>query len=109
MWYTLPMENKCTNFKNDPVLLALQAASDPTRLNILTCLMLDGEKRITSETYNIVKSTLSHHIKLLKEANLITEIKTGTTKKYGLNQAYIEQNLPGLLELIRCRATYWNG
>lgn len=98
------MKNKMTDNSKDPVLQALQAVSDPIRLNILTCLLLDGEKRITSEKYNIVKSTLSHHVKLLKDAHLIQEIKTGTTKTYLLNQDYIQQELPGLLELIRFRA-----
>ncbi|MFD2308173.1 ArsR/SmtB family transcription factor [Enterococcus termitis] len=97
------MKNKRTH-NNDPFLQALQAASDPIRLNILTCLLIDGEKRITSEKYHIVKSTLSHHIKLLKEAQLIQEIKTGTAKRYLLNQEYIERELPGFLELIRYRA-----
>lgn len=108
MWYTHPMNNKYDSNKNDPVLLALQAVSDPIRLNILTCLLMDGEKRITSETYNIVKSTLSHHVKLLKDAQLIRENKVGTTKKYALNQTYIEQELPGLIELIRHRAKKQN-
>ncbi|MEI5993476.1 ArsR/SmtB family transcription factor [Candidatus Enterococcus mansonii] len=93
-----------TTNNNDPVLQALQAISDPIRLNILTCLLLDGEKRITSEKYNIVKSTLSHHIKLLKDAQLIQEIKIGTYKTYIINNDYIQQELPGLLELIRFRA-----
>lgn len=93
-----------TDNNSDPVLQALQAISDPIRLNIITCLLIDGEKRITSEKYNIVKSTLSHHIKLLKDAQLIHEIKTGTTKTYVLNQDYIQQKLPGLLELVRFRA-----
>ncbi|PZL71404.1 transcriptional regulator [Enterococcus plantarum] len=97
------MKNKSTD-NQDPVLQALQAVSDPIRLNILTCLLLDGEKRITSEKYNIVKSTLSHHIKLLKDAQLIQEIKLGTTKTYVLNKEYIQKELPGLLELIRFRA-----
>lgn len=98
------MKNKMTDNNPDPVLQALQAISDPIRLNIITCLLIDGEKRITSEKYNIVKSTLSHHIKLLKDAQLIHEIKTGTTKTYVLNQDYIQQKLPGLLELVRFRA-----
>ncbi len=98
------MKNKMTDNNNDTVLQALQAVSDPIRLNILTCLLLDGEKRITSEKYNIVKSTLSHHIKLLKDAQLIQEIKIGTTKTYVLNQDHIQRELPGLIELIRFRA-----
>lgn len=98
------MKNKIADHNHDPVLQALQAVSDPIRLNILTCLLLDGEKRITSEKYNIVKSTLSHHIKLLKDAQLIQEIKMGTAKTYVLNQEYIQQELPGLIELIRFRA-----
>ncbi len=98
------MKNKMPTDNNDPVLQALQAISDPIRLNIVTCLLIDGEKRLTSEKYNIVKSTLSHHIKLLKDAQLIQEIKTGTTKTYVLNQDYIQQALPGLLELVRFRA-----
>ena len=93
-----------TDNNNDPVLQALQAVSDPIRLNILTCLLLDGEKRITSEKYNIVKSTLSHHIKLLKDAQLIQEIKMGTIKTYVLNKDYIQRELPGLIELIHFRA-----
>ncbi|EOH97031.1 hypothetical protein UAY_02763 [Enterococcus moraviensis ATCC BAA-383] len=97
------MKNKMTD-SNDPVLQALQAVSDPIRLNIVTCLLIDGEKRITSEKYNIVKSTLSHHIKLLKDAKLVQEIKTGTTKTYVLNQEYIQRELPGLIELIRFRS-----
>ncbi|MBO0446009.1 winged helix-turn-helix transcriptional regulator [Enterococcus ureilyticus] len=98
------MKNKMSDTNDDPVLQALQAVSDPIRLNILTCLLRDGEKRITSEKYNIVKSTLSHHVKLLKDAYLIQEIKTGTTKTYVLNHDYIQQELPGLLELIHFRA-----
>jgi len=98
------MKNKMPTDNNDPVLQALQAISDPIRLNIVTCLLIDGEKRLTSEKYNIVKSTLSHHIKLLKDAQLIQEIKIGTTKTYVLNQDYIQQELPGLLELVRFRA-----
>lgn len=104
LWYNKPMKTQQTQTTKDPVLRALQAASDPIRLNILTCLMLDEEKHITSESYNIVKSTLSHHIKLLKEAHLIQEIKLGKTKKYVLNHTYIKQELPGLLELIHHRA-----
>ncbi|WP_438757288.1 ArsR/SmtB family transcription factor [Enterococcus sp. AZ126] len=97
-----------TDNNNDPVLQALQAVSDPIRLNILTCLLLDGEKRITSEKYNIVKSTLSHHIKLLKDAQLIQEIKMGTIKTYVLNKDYIQRELPGLIELIHFRAEKTN-
>ncbi|MGM0218500.1 hypothetical protein IGI43_001610 [Enterococcus sp. AZ126] len=102
------MKNKMTDNNNDPVLQALQAVSDPIRLNILTCLLLDGEKRITSEKYNIVKSTLSHHIKLLKDAQLIQEIKMGTIKTYVLNKDYIQRELPGLIELIHFRAEKTN-
>lgn len=97
-----------TDNNNDPVLQALQAVTDPIRLNILTCLLLDGEKRITSEKYNIVKSTLSHHIKLLKDAQLIQEIKMGTIKTYVLNKDYIQRELPGLIELIHFRAEKTN-
>lgn len=98
------MKTQQSSINKDPILLALQAANDPIRLNILTCLALDQEKQIRSASYNIVKSTLSHHIKLLKEAHLIQEIKIGKSKKYILDQTYIEQELPGFLELIRYRA-----
>ncbi|MBF2595558.1 ArsR/SmtB family transcription factor, partial [Listeria welshimeri] len=45
------------------LLLIFQALSDPIRLDIFLCLLKNKEKRFSGTTYNVSKSTLSHHIK----------------------------------------------
>ncbi|WP_239257217.1 ArsR/SmtB family transcription factor [Listeria ilorinensis] len=74
---------------NDPILKLFQALSDPTRLDIFRCLMTTPEKRVQGDTYQISKSTMSHHIKLLKEAGLITVRKDGTAHVYSVDQAML--------------------
>lgn len=81
---------KLNEFSKPDLLLIFQALSDPIRLDIFLCLLKSKEKRFSGTTYNISKSTMSHHIKLLKEAKLINLRKEGTTHIYSVNQELVE-------------------
>ncbi|EDO1156964.1 winged helix-turn-helix transcriptional regulator [Listeria innocua] len=82
---------KLNELSKSDLLLIFQALSDPIRLDIFLCLLKSKEKRFSGKTYNISKSTMSHHIKLLKEAQLINLRKEGTTHIYSVNEGLVEQ------------------
>ncbi|EAC7844053.1 ArsR family transcriptional regulator [Listeria monocytogenes] len=81
---------KLKELSKSDLLLIFQALSDPIRLDIFLCLLKSKEKRFSGTTYNISKSTMSHHIKLLKEAKLINLRKEGTTHIYSVNEELVE-------------------
>ena len=63
-----------------------EALSDPTRREILIILK-NGElttKKIHSY-FDITKPSLSHHLKILKDANLVLSKKLGQNIIYGIN------------------------
>ncbi|WP_051999290.1 ArsR/SmtB family transcription factor [Listeria cornellensis] len=82
---------KNNNLNTEQLLVLFQALGDPIRLDIFRCLLQKGEQRVTSDTYDVSKSTMSHHIKLLKEAGLVAVRKEGTTHIYSPNQDLLEQ------------------
>ncbi|MGX7418155.1 ArsR/SmtB family transcription factor [Carnobacterium gallinarum] len=84
--------NKLANF--------FQALSDPIRLDIVACLLEVKERRIKTDCYAISKSTLSHHIKILKDVGLIKVKKEGVTHIYYLDREEINQQYPGILDLL---------
>lgn len=63
-----------------------KALADPTRRKILKMLR---EKDLTageiSEAFNISKPSISHHLNLLKQANLVLSEKQGQNVLYSLN------------------------
>lgn len=89
MCYDTFMKNNNPN--TEQLLVLFQALGDPIRLDIFRCLLQKGEQRVTSDTYDVSKSTMSHHIKLLKEAGLVAVRKEGTTHIYSPNQDLLEQ------------------
>ncbi|MEG1641830.1 MAG: metalloregulator ArsR/SmtB family transcription factor [Synergistaceae bacterium] len=79
--------------------LCLKALSDPSRLRIISmlsngelcaCKLLEGLK--------ISQPTLSHHMKILCTAKLVTSTKNGKWIHYEL----IEKNLKQLLKELTC-------
>jgi len=81
------------------VSLAFKALSDPTRRDILKKLrnrsMTPGE---LSTYFSISKPSLSHHLSLLKAANLITADKEGQKIYYSLNATVFYELLNNFLE-----------
>lgn len=50
--------------------------------------------------FNISRPSISHHLKVLKEAKIVIFKKTGKEIYYNLNKRYIERSLYKILKLI---------
>ncbi|MCA6216927.1 winged helix-turn-helix transcriptional regulator [Ideonella sp. B7] len=78
-----------------------KALSDPTRRRILQLLrerdMTAGE---LADHFTLGKSTLSAHFQALREAELVTSTKSGTSITYRLNLSVLEEALLGFAGLF---------
>lgn len=70
---------------------AFKALADPTRRRILE-LLRDGDKTAgeIAEYFNISKPSISHHLAILKHADLITDERQGQNILYTLNTSVFE-------------------
>ncbi len=85
---------------NDINLIGVLAAlGDPVRLHIVTTLLEEGEKGSTEFDCQVANSTLSHHIKQLREAGIVSHRKEGTRCFVSLRPD-IEEKFPGLLDSV---------
>ena len=79
-----------------------KALSDPTRRKILLLLkekdMSAGE---IAEHFHVTKPTLSHHLEILKNAELVTSRREGQKIIYSLNTTVLEDILAYVLELLK--------
>ena len=75
-----------------------KALNDETRRKIIELLkdkdMTAGE---IAEKFNISKPSISHHLDILKKANLITSEKKGQFIEYSLNTTILEDLISWLL------------
>jgi DNA-binding transcriptional ArsR family regulator len=79
----------------------LHALSDPMRLQIVAELAsFGGERACNSFDLPIVKSTCTHHFKVLREAGLIRQRLVGTSKVNSLRREDLDARFPGLLEAV---------
>lgn len=76
----------------------LFALSDATRLGIVLALS-DGKEHTAGELGgDIAKSTMTHHLKILRESGLLWVRSEGTRCFNSLRTAELEQRYPGLLD-----------
>ena len=70
----------------DPDVILLQAAADPTRLAILRQLSADGAVCACDFTdcCDVAQPTVSHHLKVLREAGWVTGKRRGTFITYSI-------------------------
>ena len=80
--------------------VVLQALSDPNRLEIVRLLARGGEQRCGELGVPLAKSTLSHHLKVLREAGVIRTRVEGTQRFVSLRRADLDARFPGLLHLV---------
>ena len=77
------------------------ALSDATRREILSMLksrdMTAGE---IAERFELSKATVSHHLSILKQAELITGDKKAQTITYSLNTTVFQDFLKGVLSML---------
>lgn len=76
----------------------LHALSDPIRRDIARVMYLEGSRSCGQLDYPLAKSTLSHHLKVLRESGVMhTEVR-GTTRIITLRRDDLEARFPGLLD-----------
>ncbi len=81
-----------------------KALNDPTRREILKLLqkrdMTAGE---IADSFRISKPSISHHLDLLKQANLVTAEKEGQFIYYSLNTTVIDDLMTWLVKLKKTK------
>ena len=79
----------------------LQALADPVRLQIVRTLdASDGAIACHELGLPVSKSTGSHHLKVLREAGVVTAHVDGTRKYHTLRRDDLEARFPGLLDSV---------
>jgi DNA-binding transcriptional ArsR family regulator len=79
----------------------LQALADPVRLQIVRALAeADGPIACSEFGLPVAKSTGSHHLKVLREAGVVTAEVDGTRKYHTLRRADLDDRFPGLLDSV---------
>ena len=80
----------------------LQALGDPVRLQIVRFLAEadDGPIACHEIPIPVSKSTGSHHLKVLREAGVVTAEIDGTRKYHTLRRDDLETRFPGLLDSV---------
>lgn len=83
----------------------LNALADPVRLTYVQALAAAGASTLCGEVLRdsgitITKSTLSHHLRVLREAGLTRTRVVGTRRQVSLRRDDLEERFPGLLDAV---------
>jgi DNA-binding transcriptional ArsR family regulator len=78
----------------------LYALGDPVRLEIVRRLATQVELCCNALDCAIAKSTMSHHLKILRESGLVYSRKEGTQHINSLRRDDLETRFPGLLSAV---------
>jgi DNA-binding transcriptional ArsR family regulator len=78
-----------------------RALADPTRREILG-LLRHGEitAGALAEKFDVTKPAMSHHFKVLKDADLITSRRDGQQIWYGLNTTVVQDVMAWAIRLV---------
>ncbi|MEA2226967.1 MAG: hypothetical protein QOF04_597 [Solirubrobacteraceae bacterium] len=82
----------------------LHALSDPIRLNIVRSLADAGACNCGAFTVPVAKSTLSHHLRVLREAGVTLTTRDGTQRVVSLRAEDLTARFPGLLDAVLASA-----
>lgn len=78
----------------------LAALADPTRLEIVRIIDAEGEQCIGEFCRFTTKQNVTHHMKVLREAGLITGRYEGRNKFISVRRDLIDELFPGLLDAL---------
>jgi DNA-binding transcriptional ArsR family regulator len=78
----------------------LHALSDPVRLRIVAELAAGKERTCKSIDLPVVKSTCTHHFRVLREAGVIRQRLEGTTRLNSLRSEDLDERFPGLVDAV---------
>ncbi|RDU38878.1 transcriptional regulator [Neobacillus piezotolerans] len=80
---------------------AFKALSDPTRRKILHLLKQnDLSAGEIADQFNMTKPSISHHLNLLKQANLVDSEKRGQQVIYSLNTSVFEDVVTWFMDFL---------
>jgi DNA-binding transcriptional ArsR family regulator len=85
----------------------LQARGDPVRMRLLTSYADDREHSCDPRHLgldHLHKSTVSHHMRVLREAGLTTTRVAGRNRYVSLRRADLDTRFPGLLDALLASA-----
>lgn len=78
----------------------LHALSDPVRLEIVRTLGERGETSCGRLDVPVSKSTLTHHLKVLRDAGVTSTRCQGVQRLVSLREEDVEARFPGLLSCV---------
>ncbi len=81
-----------------------KALNDPTRREILEMLK-DGDLTAgeIADKFNISKPSISHHLDLLRQAELVTSVKEGQFIYYSLNTTVMDEMLKWFVQFTKTK------
>jgi DNA-binding transcriptional ArsR family regulator len=82
----------------------LHALSDPTRLAVVSQLDTGGETLCGRLDVSVAKSTLSQHLRVLREAGVTHTRPAGTQRWLSVRRNDLDQAFPGLLDVVLAAA-----
>lgn len=84
-----------------PLNFAFKALADPNRRQILNMLqngdLTAGE---IADNFNITKPSISHHLNVLKQANLVQDLRKGQNIYYSLNTTVFQELIGWFYDFI---------
>ena len=82
--------------------ILLKALSDPTRREILRMLrkrdLTAGE---IADAFDISKPSISHHLDMLRKANLVVSVKEGQYITYSLNTTELDELIQWIYKITK--------
>ncbi|UYO02593.1 helix-turn-helix domain-containing protein [Paenibacillus sp. PSB04] len=88
------------NVSDIRLLPVLNALSDPRRIQMVLTLNDLGEQNCAVFKDLMPKSTLTHHLKILREAGVTKLRIDGTQHFYSIRMEELEQLFPGLMGIV---------
>ncbi len=88
----------------------LKAISDPTRLAILDALR-SGPRTATeiAAAFSLAQPTVSNHVKLLRDAGLVSDVRSGTRRNLVVQHDVVEDLIANLHDVLSDRASHTHG
>lgn len=83
----------------------LHALSDPTRLAVVRQIQAEGERLCGAMDVDVAKSTLSQHLRVLREAGITRTRCCGNQRWVSLRRDDLDLLFPGLLDVVLMAAT----
>ena len=89
--------------ERDELVAVLRALADPTRLEVFRLIAAQSGPLCVCDIvdrFDLRQPTISHHLKVLREAGLVTVSRRGTWAYYAVNPHGLEQARAGLEALM---------